>query len=92
MTISLSNELLITECKGVGEDVKVNWVKSLKIHHKATFVGLQEAHISDFTNINLKGCWDSNEYDYDGVDSSGGSRTEVNRGPLYKKKCNALKF
>ena len=68
-----SNGFPVTKCKGVGEDVKVNWVRRLKIHHKATFVGLQETQISNFSNINAKGCWDSNEYDFDGIDSNGRS-------------------
>lgn len=53
--------------------MKVNWVRRLKIHHKATFVGLQETQISNFSKINVKGCWDSNKYDFDGVESNGRS-------------------
>lgn len=42
MSVLPSNGFPITKCKGVGEDVKVNWVRRLKIHHKATFFGIQE--------------------------------------------------
>ncbi|XP_023765937.1 uncharacterized protein LOC111914428 [Lactuca sativa] len=59
--------------RGVGEDAKVSWVRRLKIKHKATFVGLQETQLSDYSNIDVKGCWDSNDYDFVGVDSSGRS-------------------
>lgn len=57
----------------MGEDAKVGWVKRLRLNHKATFVGLQETQISDHTNIDINGCWGSNNFDYVAVDSSGRS-------------------
>ncbi|KAL7613546.1 hypothetical protein Lser_V15G09274 [Lactuca serriola] len=45
----------------------------LKRQHKATFIGLQETQISNSSKIDVIGCWDSNEFDYESVDASGRS-------------------
>lgn len=64
---------LLINVRGVGEDAKISWVRRLKIKHKATFVVLQETQLSTSLSIDVKGCWDSNEFDFVSVDSSGRS-------------------
>lgn len=59
--------------RGVGEGVKTGWVRRLKKQHKANFIGLQETQISTSSRIDVNGCWDSNEFDYESVDASGRS-------------------
>lgn len=59
--------------RGTGEDVKVTWVRKLKIQHKINFLGLQETQHYDFSRINVKKCWESTDLDFDGVDSNGRS-------------------
>nr|KAJ0191688.1 hypothetical protein LSAT_V11C800406980 [Lactuca sativa] len=53
--------------------VKTGWVRRLKKQHKANFIGLQETQISTSSRIDVNGCWDSNEFDYESVDASGRS-------------------
>ena len=59
--------------RGIGEDVKIQWVRRLKIKHRAIFVGLQETQIIDHRRIRVKECWDSDHLDFEGVDSAGRS-------------------
>ena len=59
--------------RGIGADVKVNWVRKLRSQHKINFLGIQEKQLLDATKINFSGCWGSNEFDCEGVDSHGRS-------------------
>lgn len=38
--------------------------------HCIKFIGLQETQISNYSNIDVKGCWDATEMDFEGVDSA----------------------
>lgn len=59
--------------RGIGEDAKIQRARRLKVAHKINFMGLQETPITDYTNINTDGCWDSNYHDSEGMDSNGRS-------------------
>ena len=66
-------DTLSLNVRGIGEDYKTRWVKKLKTLHKINFLGLHETQLSDFTKVKVSDCWDSTDFDYDGVHSSGRS-------------------
>ena len=59
--------------RGIGVEEKVRWARKLKLLHKATFIGIQETQMNDYTDINVNGCWDSSDYDFEGVNATGRS-------------------
>lgn len=59
--------------RGIGVEEKVRWARKLKLLHKATFIGIQETQLNDYTDINVNGCWDSSDYDFEGVNATGRS-------------------
>lgn len=59
--------------RGIGDRAKVSWIRRLKIKHKINFIGIQETWFSDHSRINTAGCWDSSDFDFAGVDSTGRS-------------------
>lgn len=59
--------------RGMGEEAKVGWVRKLVKMHKINFVGIQETWMCDFNKINVQGCWELDEFEYEGVDSNGRS-------------------
>lgn len=58
---------------GLGEDHKVNWILRLKNRHKILFFGIQQTQMSNAEEINVAGCWGSNEFEHDGVNAVGRS-------------------
>lgn len=66
------NVLSLNVC-GIGEDAKVRWVKKLKTQHKINFLVLQETQLTDFSKVDAHDCWDSQDWDFDDVDSTGRS-------------------
>lgn len=74
--------------RGIGEDAKVNWVRRLKHLHNTNFMGIQETQITEFERIDIQGCWGSQDFDYEGVNStgrSGGLLSIWNKGCFIKK-------
>lgn len=53
--------------------MKTSWVRRLKESLKINFVGIQETWMFDSKCINIRGCWDSADFDYEGIDSHGRS-------------------
>lgn len=39
--------------KGIGVDVKVNWVRKLRNFHKSNFIGLQETQLTHHENLDI---------------------------------------
>lgn len=58
---------------GCGDGAKVSWIRRMKIEHDVTFLGIQETWMPDYNRINIRGCWDSDNYDFEGVDAHGRS-------------------
>lgn len=65
--------LLSLNIRGVSETRKVEWVQTLKRKHKIDFVALQETHFIDSSNIDVTGCWGSNDFSCEAVDAYGRS-------------------
>ncbi|XP_023740177.1 uncharacterized protein LOC111888270 [Lactuca sativa] len=59
--------------RGIGDDAKVRWVRSLKVLHKINFLGLQETQLTDYSRIDVHGCWGDTDMYCEGVDSDGRS-------------------
>ncbi|XP_023733832.1 uncharacterized protein LOC111881667 [Lactuca sativa] len=77
--------------RGVGDAEKVKWVRRLKEKHKVSFIGLQETQILDYSRIDVNGCWDSNEFDFEGVGSNEGNLNLVNvYGPQSRSEKKKL--
>lgn len=53
--------------RDIGDDVKLNWIRRLKMLHKVSFVGLQETQLTEYSHIDVKECWDSSNYVLEGV-------------------------
>lgn len=64
--------------RGLGVDVKTQWVRRLKVTHKINFMGLQETQMMNHSSINIDGCWDSTDHDSEGVDPNGRWTSDVN--------------
>lgn len=64
---------LTINIRGMGEDAKARWVRRLKTAHKLNFVGVQETWIADYKKINVRRCWDSEAFEFEGVNSHGRS-------------------
>lgn len=56
--------------RGIGDDAKVRWVRSLKVLHKINFLGLQEMQLTDYSKIDVHGCWGDIDMDYEAVKGS----------------------
>ena len=59
--------------RGVSESHKIDWIRDLKSKNKIDFIGIQETHASVASTIDVGGCWGSNSFDYEAVDSTGKS-------------------
>lgn len=59
--------------RGLGDIGKTSWVKRLKMLHKINFIGIQETWMDDYQKIDVKSCWDSTEFDSEGVNAVGRS-------------------
>lgn len=55
--------------RDIGDDVKLNWIRRLKMLHKVSFVGLQETQLTEYSHIDVRECWDSSNYVLEGVNS-----------------------
>lgn len=73
---------------GIGDAMKVNWVRQLKHLHKVNFIGIQETQLLEFKKIDLQGFWGNQEFDYDGVNSTGrsGCLVSIWNNRCFKKK------
>lgn len=65
--------VLSINIRGMGDVGKISWVKRLKLNHKINFIGTQETWMGDYSKIDVRGCWDSADFESDGVDAVGRS-------------------
>lgn len=70
--------------RGIGEDVKVEWVRKLRNIHKPNFVGIQETQLIDSMKIDVQGYWGSQDYDHEAMDSNYRSGGVVS---IWNSKC-----
>lgn len=59
--------------RGIGETHKFSWVKRLKVRNKISFLGLQETQLTNTDAIDVHGCWDSDDFGFSSIKSSGRS-------------------
>lgn len=64
---------LCINTRGFGEAGKISWVKRLKMSLKINFIRIQETWLDDYLNIDVRGCWDSSDFDSEGVNAVGRS-------------------
>lgn len=55
----------------IGETHKVRWVKRVKVCNRISFLGLQETQLTNTDAIDVRGCWDSDEFWFSTIQSSG---------------------
>lgn len=65
--------IIYLNIRGIGESHKVEWVNRLKQNFNLMFCGIQEMQISNALEIDVVGCWEHQDFDYDVVEASGQS-------------------
>lgn len=65
--------LLSVNTRGIGETYKVDWIRRLKSKHGVSFLAIQETQIMEAENIDVRGCWGSDNFGSSRANSTGRS-------------------